>query len=203
MIYKAAILMILFAILLTGCGGGSGSPSSGSSSPGDGSPPNGGGTTPPTPTPTPTPTPSIATLSLSPNTGSYRTGDSFKVDVFVGTGGENVVAVAANIKYDPTYFQANNIDPNGSVFPIEAEKTIDSTNGIIKITRGIITPGINTINGKVASFNLTALSPVSPTSDNVILIVASSPPIKSNIIKDDGLGTPILSVVTSARFTVQ
>ena len=98
-----------------------------------------------------------ATLMLSPGTASYRAGESFNVDIFVGTGTGNVVGVAAYVKYDPNRLSANSIDTTDSIFPKEAENTIDATRGLIKVSRGATTPGVNIDKGKVASINFTVL----------------------------------------------
>ncbi|MEW6107868.1 MAG: choice-of-anchor D domain-containing protein [Nitrospirota bacterium] len=143
-----------------------------------------------------------AILWLYPNAGSYQVGESFNVDILMNTGGQNAVVASAYIKYDPAYFRANSIDTTDSVFTMEPEKIIDSTFGIVGITRGIITPGVNTSNGKIATVNLTALSPISPETNNVTFLFTPGSTIGSVVCKDDGLGTNILSEVYNARFNV-
>jgi len=143
-----------------------------------------------------------ATLSLSPETGSYSVGDSFSVDVMVNTNGQDVVVVAAYIKYNTSYFRADSIDTAGSIFTTEAEKTIDSTAGEIKITLGKPTPGVNIANGKVAAINFTAVLATAPTADNITFDFAAGSTLESNVILDDGLGTDILSGVYNSRYTV-
>lgn len=145
---------------------------------------------------------SQATLSLSPATGSYSTGSIFNVDVIVNTNGQDVVVVAAYIKYKTNYFRADSIDTTNSIFTTEAEKTIDSTAGLIKITLGRPTPGVNTTNGKVATINFTAIAATSPTTDNITFDFAAGSTLESNVILDDGLGTDILTGVYNARYTV-
>jgi hypothetical protein len=183
-ITRIFIIILILILHLASCGGGGG---------GDGNPSSGGGSTP---------SDSKATLELSPNVGSYQVGDSLKVDIFVNTDGRNVAVVGARVKYDPTNFQVNSIDTSESVFTMELEKEIDLTNGLIKITRGIPAPGINTNGGKVARINLTALSPISPGADNITFVFTPGSTRQSNVIMDDGLGTAILSVVYNAKITV-
>jgi surface antigen len=140
---------------------------------------------------------------LSPNKGSYEVGNNFNVDILVNTGGEYVVVGAAYIKYNPKQFQANSIDTTGSIFTIEPEKIIDSSNGMVGITRGVITPGVNTTNGKVAAVNFTALSPVSPKANNLTIVFIPSSTVGSAVCRDDGFGTNMLSGVYGARFSVR
>jgi len=143
-----------------------------------------------------------ATLWLSPNKGSYQIGDNFDVDILVNTGGQDVVVAAAYVQYDPAYFRANSIDTTSSIFTMEPEKIIDATNGLVGITRGVITPGVNTTNGGVARINLTALSPTSPKTDNFTFIFTPGSTVGSAVCADDGFGTNMLSGVYGARFAV-
>jgi len=143
-----------------------------------------------------------ATLTLSPQSGTYNANDNFTVSIYLNTNGQNVVVVAAYLNYDKTHFQALSIDTNGSIFSFEAEKIIDSANGKIKITRGIPTPGVNTSNGLVAKVNFKALSNVTPASDNLTSDFVVDSTTDSNIILDDGRGTDILSGVYNAKYTV-
>jgi hypothetical protein len=143
-----------------------------------------------------------ASFMFSPNTGSYQVGNNFNVDILLNTDGQDVVAVAAYVKYDPTHFRVNSIETAGSLFTVEAEREIDSSHGLIKITRGKPTPGVNTVSGKVASMNLTALAQTSPNTDNVTFVFGPGSASGSAVIQDDGLGTSILGTVVNARFAV-
>lgn len=143
-----------------------------------------------------------ATLSITPETGSFNANDNFVASIYLNTHGQNVVVVAAYLYYDKSHFQAVSIDTTGSVFSFEAEKIIDPTNGKIKITRGIPTPGVNLSNGLVAKINFKALSNVTPASDNLTFDFVAGLTNESNVILDDGQGTDILSGVYNAKYTV-
>lgn len=142
-----------------------------------------------------------AILSISPQIGAYNVNDNLTASIYINTNGQNVVVAAAYLNYDKTHFEAVNIDTAGSVFTIEAEKVIDANNGIIKITLGKPTPGVNVSNGLVAKINFKALSAVSPTADNFTFQFTAGAANESNVIKDDGLGTDILSGVYNAIYT--
>jgi len=142
-----------------------------------------------------------ATLRLSPDTGVYRVGGIFSVDILVNTHGQNVVVVAAYLDYNPSIFEVVSIDTSSSVFTMEAENVIDSTNGKVKISRGIPSPGVNTTSGNVATINLKGLTDSIPPSDNITFDFTSGATNESNVILDDGLGTDILSGVYNARFS--
>lgn len=147
-------------------------------------------------------TASQATLSVSPDAGSYNPNDTFTLSIFLNTNGQNIVVSAAYLNYDRNSFQAVNIDTNGSVFTSGMENTLDSNNGVIKITRGIPTPGIKTANGLVAKINFKAIYGTSPSSDNFTFSFTAGDSTKSTIIKDDGLGTNILTGVYNGKYTV-
>lgn len=145
-----------------------------------------------------------ATLSVSPDTGSYNPNDSFKINIYVNTHDQNVSAVGAYLNYDKVHFQAVSIDTTGTEFPMEMENTIDSTNGKIKITRGIQNPGlVNKSNALVAAINFKALSGTSPPSDNLTFeFTAGVKALDSDVILKGDVGTDILSGVYNGRYTV-
>jgi hypothetical protein len=143
-----------------------------------------------------------ATLSFSPDSGIYRVGGTFSIDILVNTHGQNVVVVAAFINYNPSIFEAVSIDTSDSVFTMEAENVIDSTNGKVKISRGSPSPGVNTTSGNVATINLRGLANSLPSSDNITFNFVTGATNESNVILDDGLGTDILSGAYNARFTL-
>lgn len=142
-----------------------------------------------------------ATLTLSPDSGVYRVGGTFTVDILVNTHGQNVVVVAAYLTYNPSTIEVVSVDTTGSIFTAEAENTIDNTNGKVRITRGIPTPGVNTTNGKVATLSIKGKSDTTPVSDNFNFDFTAGAITESNVILDDGLGTDILSGVYNGRYT--
>ncbi len=141
------------------------------------------------------------TLFLSTDSGVYRANASFPINILINTHGQNVVVVAAYINYNPSLFQVT-IDTTGSIFTTEAEKTVDTTNGVIKITRGIPTPGVNVTNGKVATINIIGLTDVTPSVDNFTFQFSAGATVDSNIILNDGLGTDIMSGADNGRYTI-
>jgi hypothetical protein len=143
-----------------------------------------------------------ATFTFAPSSGTYKVNSNFTVDIFVNTHGQNVVVVAAHLSFSSSLFNVVSIDTSGSVFTTEAENVIDNTNGKVKITRGIPTPGVNTTSGKVATLTIRGLTNTAPSSDNFNFDFTSGSTIESNIILNDGLGTDILSGVYNARFTL-
>lgn len=140
-----------------------------------------------------------ASLSLSPDSGLYKTGDTFSVDILVDTNEQDVVVVAAYLNYDPNALEVVSIDVLDSIFTMEAENIIDSTNGQVKITRGLPSPGVNTANGRVARLNLRGLT---DADTEISFDFISGATNESNVIIDDFLGTDILFQVNNANFTL-
>ena len=142
-----------------------------------------------------------ATLSLSPDTGTYTVNQQFTLSIFANTHSQNVVVVAAYLNYDQNRFQAVSIDSADSAFSMQAENTIDSANGVIKITRGKSTPGINSASALVAKVNFKPIANASPTSDNFTFQFTPNSVLESNIILDNGQGTDIISGVNNGQYS--
>lgn len=143
-----------------------------------------------------------ATLSVYPASGSYKPNDTFTISVMMNTNGQSVVVSAAYLNYDKNSFQVESINTTDSVFTSEAEKIIDSSSGVVKITRGIPTPGVNTASGLVAKINFKALNATVPSADNLNFSFIAGDNTLSTVIKNDGLGTNILSGVYGGRYTI-
>lgn len=146
-------------------------------------------------------TTSNATLSLSPTSGTYTVNQNFTLSIYVNTRSQNVVVVAAYLNYDKNRFQAVSIDSADSVFTMQAENAIDSTNGVIKISRGKPTPGVNSASALVAKVIFKPIANASPTSDNFTFQFTPGSVLESNVILDNGLGTDILSGVDNGRYS--
>jgi len=142
-----------------------------------------------------------AELSLSPSIKTVNLGDSFSVDVLVNTNGQNVLAVAAYLHYDPTKLEVIGIDTSNSIFTMEAEKTFDPSTGKIKITLGKPTPGVNTTRGNVATINFKTLAQASPA--NVTFVFTGfGASCDSGIYKEGGAADILGSVKNGAYFIV-
>ncbi|PIY75155.1 MAG: hypothetical protein COY85_01085, partial [Candidatus Portnoybacteria bacterium CG_4_10_14_0_8_um_filter_40_50] len=129
--------------------------------------------------------------------GIYRTGAVFQIDLLVNTHGQGVDTVSAYINYNPSFFSVT-IDTSGSLFPTEAENSVSG--GKIKITRGITAPGtVNTTNGKVVTLNITGLADTTPSSDNFTFDFAAGDANQSNVFL---AGDPLLSGVYDMRLSL-
>ena len=143
-----------------------------------------------------------ATLELSPQSGIYKSNEAFPVDILVDTHGQDVVVAAAYLNYDPNLFEVTSIDDSDSVFAVQAEEVIDNDAGEVKIVRGSPSPGVNVVDGKVATIYIKGLGNTTPSSDNISFDFVSGATDESNIVLDDTEGTDILSGVYNGEFTV-
>src|SRR3989339_650256 len=145
-----------------------------------------------------------ATLSLTPASATYDVNDNFTVSISVNTRAQKVVTVAAYIFYDNTSFLATSIDTTGTAFNTALfESLIDQNAGTIRITVGKQSPGVNSNNALVAKVYFTAIGPAAPVADNIVFDFSAGGTADSNVIKDDGLGTDILSGANNARYSVR
>ena len=160
---------------------------------------------------------SQATLKLSPQEDVYDTEEEISLDVNVDTGGEDVVAAAAYINYNPEHFDVTGVDTSGSVFNsddcnyqedpceiINYEGSATHTpTGTIEVIKAKPSPGVNTNDGLMATVNFRTLSTTSPSADNITLNLNTSPTSPtSSVIRDDGDGTDILSGVRNGQYSI-
>lgn len=138
-------------------------------------------------------------VSTPLETGLYRAGATFPIDLYVNTRGQNVNVVAAYINYNPAYFSIT-IDGSASVFPMEQISAVDAVTGKISIVRSTTT-SVNTTNGKVVTLNVTSLSATTPSADNFTFDFTAGDTNLSNVFLNDQSGTPVLSGVYDMRLT--
>lgn len=154
-----------------------------------------------------------AVLSLSPLAGSFKVGEEFSVDVFLDTGGYNVVAVGAYLSFNPKYLKVIKIDTKNSIFntnnpcsyngsPCEIIN-YDNDEGKIEIVKAKPTPGVNTKKGLVATIHFLAKREIQPEEDNLTFnFISAFAKDDCDVILDDGKGTDILSGVNNARYVI-
>lgn len=100
-----------------------------------------------------------ASLSIYPQAGTFTVGSTFDVAIFMNTGGENVNAVRADLKFDPEKLQvitsAKGLSAVGVwVFP----PSFSNTKGEITLQGGFSGAGINTSEGLVSVVVFEAIS---------------------------------------------
>ncbi len=98
----------------------------------------------------------LATLVLEPATQTTAPDGSFTLTIRLNTGGQDVNTVAGNLVYDPTAVTPQSIDTTGSFVTIWFENNIASSNGEVRLTGSVPSPGVNGNNLLFARVNFTA-----------------------------------------------
>ena len=126
-----------------------------------------------------------ASLYFSPNSGTFYVGSTFDVSIFLNTGGENVNAVQADLKFDPTKLQIASPTAGKSFISVwVSQPTYSNIEGTASFQGGIPSPGINTSAGLISTITFRAIDP----GETTILFSDSS-----RVLLDDGKGTDILT----------
>lgn len=113
------------------------------------------------------PTAGEATLSLSPSSGKYDVGSTFKVDIVVDTGNKEIDGVDIfHLNYSPSLLEVQDADAGtpgvqvskGTIFDMYFGNSVDANQGSITLA-GIVAPGGTPYNGTgtVASINFKVL----------------------------------------------
>ena len=169
------VMVLGFVCFLASCGGGSG----GGSGSGE-------------------ETTEIARLHLSSVGQSLNVGDVFTVKLSLDTDDNPVTAVSAYIIFPSDLLEVNLIDITDSDFNVEAENDVEGN--IIKITRGEATPGVNSINATIAKIGFIARA---PGKAHISFQLSSPSAGPSRVIKDDRIGTDILSSAIGETYTIR
>ena len=93
-----------------------------------------------------------ASLSIFPQTGSFTSGNTFEISVFLNTGGNNVNAVEVNLQFNPEKLQV--ISPTKGVSVIGEwifPPSFSNTKGTIALVGGFLKDGINTSEGLIST----------------------------------------------------
>ena len=100
-----------------------------------------------------------ASLTIFPQTGSFTSGNTFEISVFLNTGGNNVNAIEVNLQFDPQKLQV--ITPTKGVSVIGEwifPPSFSNTKGTITLVGGFLKDGINTSEGLITTIVFEALS---------------------------------------------
>jgi len=126
-----------------------------------------------------------ASLYLSPNSGTFYVGSTFDVSIFVNTGGEDINAIQADLKFDSKKLQIASPTAGKSFISVWiSQPTYSNIEGTAFFQGGIPTPGINTSAGLVSTITFRVIAP----GETTIYFLDSS-----RVLLDDGKGTDILT----------
>lgn len=134
-----------------------------------------------------------STLSLSPSTGVYTSGETFSATVRIDTAGESVNAAEATLSFRPSELQVVSVSNSSSIFALwTADPTYSNDAGTVSFSGG--TPqGYTGSRGTVVTITFRAVSSGSHDvsfSDGAVLAA-------------DGRGTNILNRMQGASYTIK
>lgn len=136
-----------------------------------------------------------ASLKISPLTGTYEVGSTVDVSFLDDTGGEAINAVQADVLFPADKLQVVNPVASTSFISIwVTAPTYSNTDGTIHFQGGLPNPGIKTGGGVISTVTFRVKSPGKATLKFLPT---------SQVLRNDGQGTNILSSTGTAEFTLQ
>ena len=134
-----------------------------------------------------------ASLSISPSTGVYTTGNTFSVRVVVNTAGQPINAAEGTINFNPKEVSVVSVDRSNSIFNLwVTEPKFSNTAGTINFSGGLPS-GYTGSSGTV--FTITFRT-ISAATARVSLTGGS-------VLANDGRGTNVLSGMNGGTYTIQ
>ena len=128
-----------------------------------------------------------ASLYLSPSSGTFFTGSTFDVSVFINTGENDINAVKVDLKFDPRKLQI--VTPTSGKSFIEiwiSSPNFSNAEGTVTFQGGVPSPGINTSAGLVSTITFRVVAP----GESLISILDSS-----LVLSNDSKGTNVLTSI--------
>ena len=149
---------------------------------------------------------SAATLSLSPSTGAPFLGVPFPVRVMMDTQGQTVVVADAILTYNPAIVRVDGVTPNYADPPGPGQFRFlaRSTFGDGRVQVVVGTPHQTALNGNAIAVADVLVTPLQCVTAAAISYYFLAPAASrdSNVIKDDGLGTDLLALVSGGSYRV-
>jgi len=136
---------------------------------------------------------SAATLTISPQSGTYTVGASISVSVLVSSADKNTNAASGVISFPTDLLSVSSVSKNGSIVDFWAkDPSFSNANGTVTFEGVLLPPGFTGSSGKLLIITFKAKS--SGTA-NIIFNSGS-------VLAADGAGTDILSSFGSASFKI-
>lgn len=133
------------------------------------------------------------TLSFSPATGSYTSGRTFPVTVFVSSPSQAINALSGEISFPPDKLQLVSISKTGSILTLWVqEPTFSNTAGTVSFAGVVPNPGFTGSVGNILTLNFKVVGQGSAT-------------VKFNageVLANDGNGTNILKRLNNGSYTL-
>ncbi|MCK5059617.1 MAG: hypothetical protein KAR00_00505 [Candidatus Pacebacteria bacterium] len=132
-----------------------------------------------------------ASLYFSPSSGSHLVGQTFSVNVYVSSSDQAMNAASGVVFFSSDKLQVTSVSKANSIFSLWVqEPTFSNIAGNITFEGIVLNPGFIGQTGKILTINFKAKS-----AGNVSLAFNSG-----SVLANDGQGTNILSVMSSAQF---
>ncbi|MDQ3015062.1 MAG: hypothetical protein M3Q73_04315 [bacterium] len=136
-----------------------------------------------------------ASLSLSPSSGIYTTGQTIAVNILLATPNQSVNAVSGKLTFNTDKLQAVTISKAGSIVQIwAAEPSFSNSEGSITYEGVIPNPGYQGPGGRI----LTVYFKVKTAGTKASVIFGSA-----SALANDGLGTNVLTNFTNAEYSLE
>ena len=134
---------------------------------------------------------SASTISVSPSSGSFNSGQTFTATVQVQPAGNNVNAVEAQLSFDRTVLQVVSVSRDGSAFSLwTTEPTFSNAAGTISFGGGSPTPFSTPSTAVTITFRAAGEGTGTVSFDDVSILIA------------DGQGTDAFAGATDASYTI-
>ena len=126
-----------------------------------------------------------SSLYLSPNSGTFYVGSTFDVSIFVNTGGEDINAIQADLKFDSKKLQIASPTAGKSFISVWiSQPTYSNIEGTAFFQGGIPTPRINTSAGLVSTITFRG------RASGIAKVEFLD---SSKVLLNDGKGTPVFT----------
>ncbi len=133
-----------------------------------------------------------ASLYVSPASGSFTSGSTFSVSIYVDTGGQSVNAVEANLTFPPDKLQVASPTAGRSSIQVWVNQpSYDNLNGTLNFQGAIPAPGLNTDGGLISTVTFRVKS-----IGTAVLKFSDS----SRVLLNDGRGTNVLGQMTDGVY---
>lgn len=134
-----------------------------------------------------------ATLYLTPDSGSYKEGETFKVKVMINTAGNRINSARGVIEFSNNNLEVLDVDRDNSIFKFwDSTTSFSNSEGEIFFGGGLPSPGFSGSSGKILEITFRANS----CGSAIIEFKEGA------ILLDDKKGTDILGEINGAKYKI-
>lgn len=134
-----------------------------------------------------------ASINFSPNTGTYKIGETFSIYVNLNTENKSINAVSLNISFPKNILRVISVSKSDSIINYWiSEPTFSNENGRISFEGVRVNPGFDGSNGRLIKITFEAKSSG----------IADLSNISASVLANDGLGTNVLRNFNKGLFTI-